>query len=321
MSNTLQGMVLIRPLISIATGTVAVDRTTDLAGAILPPSSIVSDGRKRVVDSKVFAPLVNVRKAVERAIQKVGSPFVGSHLVPESKLADLEVILQSKEAEFHTALDDLVNNIDLHIADFAKANPEWAHLIRNNALNEAILRERCTFQVAMFKPAAPEKDPNGRYSAAVNGAIPAVLADVAGEAGDVLKNHFEGAAKVSQRAVIAIKKLLTKMEGFSILDPRIAPCVQNFVKTLNALPKTGVLEGADFFALHGVAKLLTDQEGLLEYGESVFDELRQPTLGISLPPSATPGITPEPTTQADAPVNEASAPGPASSSPMNWSIF
>ncbi|MCC6506009.1 MAG: hypothetical protein IT475_11250 [Aquimonas sp.] len=319
MSNTLQGMVLIRPLISIATGTVAVDRNTDLAGAILPPSSIVSDGRKRVVDPKVFAPMVNIRKSVERAIQKVGSPFVGSHLVPEAKLADLEVILQSKEADFLTALDELIAHLDQHVHEFAKANPEWAHLIRNNALNEAMLRERCAFQVAMFKPAAPEKDPNGRYSAAVNGAIPAVLADVAGEADDVLKIHFEGTAKAGQRAVSAVAKLLTKMEGFSILDPRIAPCVQNFKNTLDALPKTGVLKGGDFFALHGLAKLLTDQEGLLEYGESVFADLRAPTLAISLPAVETP--PPGPPVQAEAPVTDASTPPPPSSGPMNWSIF
>jgi hypothetical protein len=193
-TTTLKGVVLVRQLIKITTGTVAVDRETDLDAVKsgLPPTTIVSDGRKRILDSARLAPLFNCRKAVERALAKVGAPFLGATMVPEAKLQALEAEIKELEAQFYEHLDDLADNLEGAYAEWEESNPEWSSLIARNRLPAHELKSRCHFAVAYFRVEAPTNDVGGRFTAAVSEAVPALLADIAAEANKVHEAHILG---------------------------------------------------------------------------------------------------------------------------------
>lgn len=271
-TTTLKGVVLVRQLIRITTGTVAVDRDTDLDAVKggLPPTSIVSDGRKRILDAARLAPLFNCRKAVERALAKVGAPFLGATMVPEAKLPALEAEIKKIEADFYAHLDDLADNLDGAYLDWEEANPAWASLIARNRLPAHEFKARCHFAVAFFRAEAPTNDVGGRFKAAVSEAVPALLADIAADASKVYEAHIFGRDTCTQKAVTPIQKLIDKLTSFSMLDPRVAPSATGFRSVLATLPRTGPLKGSDFATLAGLIAQLRSPEDLLQHGETLF---------------------------------------------------
>lgn len=271
-TTRLQGVVLVRPLIRVTTGTVAVDRDTDLDAVKgnLPPTSIVSDGRKRILSGARLAPLFNCRKAVERALAKVGAPFLGATMVPEDKLPALEAEIKDIEAQFYAHLDDLAANLEDAYLEWEKANPAWSSLIARNRLPAHELKARCHFAVAYFRAEAPANDVGGRFKAAVSEAVPALLADIAAEAGKVHAAHILGRDTCTQKAVTPIHKLIDKLTSFSMLDPRVAPSAAGFRSVLATLPRTGPLKGGDFATLAGLIAQLRSPEDLLQHGEQLF---------------------------------------------------
>lgn len=271
-TTSLRGIVLVRPLIKITTGTVAVDRDTDLDAVKggLPPTTIVSDGRKRILDSSKLAPLFNCRKAVERALAKVGAPFLGATMVPEAKLPALEAEIKDIEAQFYAHLDELADNLEEAYRQWEEANPAWSSLIARNRLPAHELKARCHFAVAYFRAEAPANDVGGRFRAAVSEAVPALLADIAAEADKVHEAHILGRDTATQKAVTPIVKLIEKLTSFSMLDPRVAPSAAGFRSVLAALPRSGPLKGGDFATLAGLIAQLRSPEELLQHGEQLF---------------------------------------------------
>lgn len=111
-TQALSGLVMVRSLISITTGTVAFDRAeAGDAAKDLPPTDLLSDGRKQVIDPKRLAPLFNCRRRVERLLARNGSPFLGAMLVPEAAFETIDRELSSIEEEFNAAVDDLVRDL------------------------------------------------------------------------------------------------------------------------------------------------------------------------------------------------------------------
>ncbi|WP_395794735.1 DUF3150 domain-containing protein [Aquimonas sp.] len=277
-TTTLKGVVLVRPLIRITTGTVAVDRDTDLDAVKggLPPTSIVSDGRKRILNSARLAPLFNCRKAVERALTKIGAPFLGATMVPETKLAALEAEIRDIEVQFYAYLDDLAANLEGAYLEWEEDNPAWSSLISRNRLPAHELKSRCRFVVAYFRAEAPANDVGGRFKAAVSEAVPALLADIATEACKVHDAHIMGRDTCTHKAVTPISKLIDKLVSFSMLDPRVAPSAAGFRSVLAALPRTGTLKGGDFATLAGLIAQLRTPEEMLEHGEQLFANRSKP---------------------------------------------
>jgi len=268
----LNGFVMVRPLIQITTGTVAINRNTELAGIVgdLPPSTVLSDGRKRILSSKRLAPLFNCRRAVERLLEREGAAFLGASLVPQDRLQSVEDGLVEIEQRFNQELDDLANNLPEAYVEWESAYPEWASLISTNRLTPTALKDRCRFAVAYFKPAPPDEDVGNRFSASLNEAIPAVMEDAARESERLLAEFCIGKESVTQKVVNAVQRLLEKLQSFSMLDPRVSPSVTGFRSVLEGLPSTGRIAGRDFSVLNAMLRQIADPQRLLEHGERLF---------------------------------------------------
>jgi hypothetical protein len=257
---------MVRPLISITTGTVAFDRAeAGVAAKDLPPSDILSDGRKRIIDPLRLAPLFNCRRRVERLLARHGVPFLGAMLVPEEKFGEIDTELTAIEAEFNAAVDALVADLPSAYAEWEAKHPEWVHFLRTNRLSGPEIRARCQFRVAAFRPEALPTCPERSVSA--RDAVPAVLADIAGEANRLL-DLIRGRQEVTQKVRKGLERLIGKLFGFSILDVRIAPCVEGLRATAGSLPKEGPIGGASLMILMGLLRLMADPERLLAHGEA-----------------------------------------------------
>jgi hypothetical protein len=269
---SLNGVVMVRPLIEITTGTVAINRSTELASVAgeLPPTTVVSDGRKRILNTRRLAPLFNCRRAVERLLEREGAPFLGATLVPQHRLAEVEAKIAEVEAQFAQELDNLANKLDDAYQEWEDAYPAWSSLLKTNRLSPLELKQRCRFKVAFFKPAPPDEDVGERFAESMQEAVPAILSDAAGEAERLLTEFCTGRDSVTQKVVNAVRRLLSKLEGFSMLDPRVAPSVDGFRAVLEGLPRAGKLGGRDFSMLTALLRQIADPHRILEHGERLL---------------------------------------------------
>jgi hypothetical protein len=265
-NQSLAGVIMVRPLISVTTGTVAFDRAeAGVAAKDLPPSDILSDGRKRIIDPLRLAPLLNCRRRVERLLARHGVPFLGAMLVPEDKFGEIDAELTAIEAEFNSALDALVIDLPSAYAEWEAKHPAWAHFLRTNRLSGPEIRDRCQFRVAAFRPEALDTCP--QRSVLAKDAVPAVLQDIAGEATRLL-DLIKGRQEVTQKVRKGLERIIAKFYGFSMLDVRIAPCVDGLRTTARTLPQEGPIGGTSLVVLMGLLRLLADPERLLAHGEA-----------------------------------------------------
>lgn len=300
-SIALNGVVMVRPLIEITTGTVALNRSVELASVAgeLPPTTVVSDGRKRILSSKRLAPLFNCRRAVERLLEREGAPFLGATLVPQHRLAEVEARIAEAEQEFEKELDALANDLPAAYQEWEDAYPEWSTLLQTNRLTPAELKQRCRFKVAYFKPAPPDEDVGDRFAESMQEAVPAVLQDAAAEAERLLTDFCTGRDGVTQKVVNALQRLLGKLSGFSMLDPRVQPSVDGFRAVLEGLPRAGKVTGRDFAMLTAVLRQIADPHRILEHGERLFANANSGQILLDL--DADEAASEEPAAEASAP--------------------
>lgn len=267
-TQALTGLVMVRSLISITTGTVAFDRAeAGDAAKDLPPSDLLSDGRKQVIDPKRLAPLFNCRRRVERLLARSGSPFLGSMLVPEDQFDAIDAELTSIEVTFNEAVDALVKDLPVVYAEWENKHPEWRDFLRHNRMTGTQVRERCRFHVAAFRPESVETCPERSVSA--RDAVPAVLDDIAGEAARLL-DLCMGRSDVTQKVRKAMDRLVAKLYGFSMLDVRIAPSVEGFRETIQSLPLDGKIAGGNLAVLMALLRMMSDPDRMLAHGRARF---------------------------------------------------
>lgn len=278
-SNTttvLEGLVLYHPMIEIWSGTVRIRRSEDLADAEshLPPSELVSDGRKRIVPKDPLKPLLTVRKAVERLLKGPGIPMMGGVAVPETMASVVEAELPKLEAKFNEAVDDLCSGLLGSYQKLEEAWPGWAPMLRKSRLSEADVRARCRFDVVALRAAAPDASRSvgaaKRFDRIATAALPKLLEDIAARAEEILEESFRGKGAVTQRQLAPVRRLVEKLETFSFLDPRVAPMAGSFGNQLAGMPKTGPLNANHTATVVTVLKTLADPDLMLTHGSSAI---------------------------------------------------
>jgi len=270
----LTGLVLYHPLIEIWSGTVRVHRDDDLAQAAehLPPSTIVSDGRKRLVRKETLRTLLAIRKRVDRLLHSKGFTFMGGIAVPESRCQEIEDQLPKLEVEFAQALDVLCANLQKEQASLRDEFPEWADMLKRSELSEQVVRSRCSFRVVPLRVAPPDSSISAsaakRFDSIAGAALPVLLKDVAADAEVIYRDSFKGKSRVSAKTAAMVERLVEKLQAFSFLDPRVAPMSSALLANMQSIPSTGYLSIPETASVVMVLNTLSDPETLLEQGAS-----------------------------------------------------
>jgi len=277
-SSIMEQVTLICPLVSAWSGTAKIRRDSDLAAikGQMPPKELVSDGAKHIVKSEAISKLVSVRKAVQRELEKLGTPMCGGFLIPDKNVPKAMVMVAAKETEFDKELDALVTSLpDLYEAQ-EKRFPAWAEFLRPHQISGQEVRNRCSFRVAAFKLNEPHASAAATAFHDAEGCVVNSLLDsVAREADRIRKASFIGVSQIGQRPMNAIRELVGKLESFSFVDSRVYPTCQVLHSLLSNLPKKGQLSVNETAALDGMLAKLADPETVLVHGQSVLASQNQ----------------------------------------------
>lgn len=282
MSNTTQAaipaeqLVIISNRIRVWSGTIKITRESDLAAinGQLPPKTIVSDGRKTLVESKHLAGLEGVRKSIERFLKAEGFSYVGCGVAVTGEMAQRFLQeLPKFEQQFNDALNDVCQNLDGYYQEMETKAGTWSSILSQSHLTAQQVRGRCQFGMNIFRMAAPDDNPNSaassQYRDTMAEALPSLLESVAKDASKLL-SACKGKSRMLQAQLSAIRRLVGKLKAFAFLDPRVGPATSGMQAVLSQMPTTGVLNEVNASMCVAVIDQLTRPQSIIEHGTGVI---------------------------------------------------
>lgn len=275
-TDPLQGLVIVTSDIRIWSGGVKLTREGDLSTVRdkLPPSAMVSDGRKNLVKPSALAPFHAIRKRLERLLSRQGFRLMSdAFAVPEAEIDSIIREMDTLEEEFNEAVPVFLNDLPAHYQAQMDEFPEWSEQLKSGQLEESKVAERLRFSAGVYKIAPPdpvnaESKLNRQYSNVVNSAVPALLNDIAAKAETLLKGPVGKRQCVTQVQHAQVRKLVERLEAFSFLDYRVGPTAEALTSMLDCVPRLGSLTPGNTAVIRVVVEQLADPETLLEVFEA-----------------------------------------------------
>lgn len=303
--NPLNGLVLVTADLRIWSGGVKLTRDEDLSSVRdkLPPTGMVTDGRKNLVKPSALAPFHAIRKRLERLLSRQGFRLMSdAYAIPETEIDQVVREIDVMEQDFNALVPDFLANLPTHYREQAEEFPEWKEQLKNGELAANDIAARMRFGVGIYKIAPPDPDNadsrlNRQYTNVVNGVVPALLSDVAGKASDLLKGPIGKKLVCTQAHHTQVRKLVERLSAFSFLDHRVGPTADALSSMLDVIPHNGPLSAGNTAVLRVVVEQLSDPETLLQEldvetdTESPQDATTSPQPATQ-PPATTTSTTP-----------------------------
>lgn len=263
--QTLENIVCFSPIIKIWSARKKLtEGDLKIDGAQLPPAALASLGSKHIFDPSLLNVFKNIRRNVERELEKIGFRFLKGYAVPYQKATEAGRKLKKHQQEFEQTYSNFMKEYesrrDAWIAEF----PEYADVLKAAVLTKDEVATRFGFAVQAYKVIGTGNvDLDDCLSGAVNGFTETLLSEIADEARDAFKRSYEGVDSVTQKALRPIRTMREKLDGFLFMDPSIEGIVKHIDIVLAALPKTGKIEGVDLASVKSLLKTLTGLPGNL----------------------------------------------------------
>lgn len=306
----------------------------DLAKAApeLPPEALSTMGVFRIFDPKTIAPLLNIKREGERAIEKVGVKFGRmGRVIPLATLDGIAAELTEIQTRFASARQEVLASFGEDQEVWVRQFPEWEHVLRKKSGNVLDLGAGMDFRFHVLK-VQPATD-GGDTDTLVQGLLGQLVVEIQAEAKALLGKSFLGREKVAQKAINPIRAMRQKVDGLVFVSPKAQILLDQLDGVLQRIPDKGFLTEQQTDRVRAELHLLSDRKMLLDHIDKVFEARKQAAAGhlpvqepdedAAAPPVVFDDETPEPDTDLvelpepdTAPVEPADAPTvPAAPSP------
>lgn len=262
----------------------------DVRESQVPPRELASLGSKRICDGEEIQKFLTVKRRAERACEQIATRFLGAYACAESKIDELRAKLDECATEFSALKTSFLDRYADIIGDWKSRNPQWADLIESSQVPKDVVAERLGFDYQVFRIAevasglgTKDQAINSGLHRAASGLAGQLFGEVAEMASETYEDSFKGRDKVSQRSLKPIRAMLEKLDSLSFIDERMGPIVRRIRKSLDELPKTGVLQGNDLNAVQWLLALMSDADKMQEYGEAVLSGVQADVADAMLP--------------------------------------
>lgn len=274
-------LVIINSNLQVWSGTVKVQREQDLPDVDqdkLPPKTLVSDGRKVLIDSKELAGMESVRKAIERFLKEEGFSFrgAGGIAVTHEKYEEFMAKAPEFEQNFKDALDTLIKRLPEAYQAQEDKYPDWAFMLAQSRPTDTQIRNRCKFGLGIFQLAPPDpKNPgstgNAYYQDMLDQALPEMLKSISAAADKQLEK-VRGKSRMLQSQLDNVRGLVKKLKAFAFLNDDIAPAADALAAVLTKLPLQGTLNMANTLLCVTVLEQLANPHQLLANGKAALED-------------------------------------------------
>jgi len=152
----IRGTTLVHLKIRCWSGQKKADRSKDVqvgADGKLPPKKLLDLGRKTIYPTSALDPMLNKRRAAERACLSVGTRFMGGYAVPDESVQTLIARLNAINVEFDEELNTFLSQYDstrdAWLAE--EENREFAHIFEDQIPDSEEVAQSYGFDFKLYK--------------------------------------------------------------------------------------------------------------------------------------------------------------------------
>lgn len=243
-----------------------------LGSDALPPEDLASIGSLKLCDPKELTKLNSIKRAAERDCDRVCVRFLSGYATDKDNEAELIAKLTERKQQFEAQAKLFVSTLHKEFDQWIAQHPQHEALIRKALPSVADVASRLSFDFQIYRVGAVDEDAasavNRGLVQATGGLSQQLFAEIESEAQTTWKRTYDGRATVGQKALRPIRAIREKMQALQFLDARVLPLIEHIDAVLNAVPKSGTLEGSDYLSVVGLLRLLGDSERMAQHGAS-----------------------------------------------------
>lgn len=237
-------------------------------------SRAVRNGDLEVYPAKDLQVFNSIRAACKRILNAYSVQVGDLFLCPISQLDKVITLLEEQELKFKVELDLLGQRYDSVIEAHQKKNPDISALIQKHKVSWTAFSRSFRFRLGAVLAVNPLL---GSADDLASAAALSLWDEIASDASTLHRQSFAGNQEVGQRAVSPAKKIRDKLVNLSFVHSGIDQIVNQFDEMLDALPKTGAVEGIDFLRLAHFLLGISTAENLRMMAEDSYRiELPEP---------------------------------------------
>lgn len=195
-------------------------------GGKLPPRSLITKGRKAVIDKQHLRPFLNLREAADRRLEAVGKRFDKMYAVPVDKVEELEEELADLEEKWDQMFPNFYLHYDKWCYDWQAENPEYANEIAAGTPSKEVVKDRFNFHYSVFFVNGVNAKHQKKLVSKAMSLGDSLLDEVVETAtAFVSKSLLNGKDWISEKTQPTIKQLRDKVDGLSFLDEKFKTVV------------------------------------------------------------------------------------------------
>ena len=238
----------------------------------LPPEALASLGSKKLIDPALLKTFNTIRARAFTMLDRAGVRFIGSWLIHDDKLAEVEQTLLDYRNEFERAAYEFVNTYETNTESWLNQFPEWASVVRPVLPDVAAMRGKFGFRWQTFKVMPSLTSSGDGLQESIAGLPETALAEVVALVKDIYTETFEGRDTVTKKAVRPVRTLIAKLDAISYISPVLYSTKQAVEKAAAWLEFNVADESVVRQFKHFLCSLMTVEGIKLTMGQAPTDE-------------------------------------------------
>lgn len=236
------------------------------AGGTALPSSLVTNGGKKVIDPKHLNPFMACRRQAHRLLGSLGVAFAGGYAIPnqnaDAAMQKLELII----TEYERAQAEFLANYTANIEEWIAKNPGYEALLRAGVLTKSEVEKKFGAYYTTLKLSTSTTRDRDRAGKLVEDLGTRALNEVSKDAAEYARGILTK-PEVSRRGLGRIRQLRDKLYGLGFLSSAITPVVKLIDDVLVKMPDKGDLTGADASEWKALVMLLANRDMLEQFAD------------------------------------------------------
>lgn len=233
----------------------------------LPPESLASLGTMRIIDPDKLKPFEKLKRQATKVLEENGVRFLGGYAVSQDRIQTVVDELDALKTQFYDLKDNsFIPNYNQYVSDWINKDwekPEWRDAIKAAVTPRSYVESGMQFGYAACR-VAPDGDSrlSSTLGSQVRGLADQLYAETAETAERLMETGLATRGHVSQTTLNTLRKINSKLQGLTFLSGDVRLLTQHIDEVLAALPKNGVVSGAEYNSVVTLVSSLSHEDSI-----------------------------------------------------------
>jgi hypothetical protein len=169
--------------------------------------------------------------------------------------------------EHEALITEYLDSYEQSNTEWIAEHPAWEQWLRNSMMSRGEIENRFKFEFQAYKITSGGQGAlmNDGLQQEQNGLLGQLLSEIEKMAAEAWATSYENKDRAGQKALSPIRTMLNKLKTLSYISSKVNVLIKRVNDVLDALPKTGPIEGADLSSVCGLLNLLGSYRRMTDF--------------------------------------------------------